>query len=189
MKRTFEHLGIQLPDEDMSYPESLRGYLGRNIWTSTADEIAADPTKWDVFIKPKSDLKRFTGKHIRGIADLRNIGDQGRNTPVWVSEPVRFMREWRVFVRYGRIMGIRPYKGDYRVHYDVAVIESAIRDFAGAPAGYAIDFGVTDDGRTLLIEVNEGYSIGAYGLYYTDYAKLLSARWAQLTGYEDLCNF
>lgn len=44
---------------------------------------------------------------------------------------------------------------------------------------------MTDDGRTLLIEVNDGYSLGCYGLFYIDYAKLLAARWAELTGTED----
>ncbi len=29
---------------------------------------------------------------------------------------------------------------------------------------FSMDFGLTDDGRTLLIEVNDGYSIGCYGL-------------------------
>ena len=53
------------------------------------------------------------------------------------------------------------------------------------PEGFAMDFGVTDDGRTLLIEVNDGYSLGTYGLEATLYARLLSARWAELNGTED----
>lgn len=57
------------------------------------------------------------------------------------------------------------------------------------PAGYAIDFGRTADGRFLVVEVNEGYSIGSYGLFYIDYAKLISARWAEITQQIDLCNF
>ena len=52
-----------------------------------------------------------------------------------------------------------------------------------------MDFGVTVDGRTLMIEVNDGYALGSYGLYYLDYAKLLSARWAQLTGTTDEAAF
>ena len=45
------------------------------------------------------------------------------------------------------------------------------------PAGCALDFSVTDDGRTLLIEMNGGYSLGLYGLEPTLHAKLLTARW------------
>ncbi len=36
--------------------------------------------------------------------------------------------------------------------------------------------------QSLLIEVNDGYALGSYGLFYPDYAKLLSARWAELIG-------
>ena len=92
-------------------------------------------------------------------------------------------------MRYGHILSVRPYKGDWRKHYDYRVIENAVKEFTSAPAGYAIDFGLTDDGRTLLIEVNDGYALGCYGLFYIDYAKLLSARWAELTGTEDECAF
>lgn len=52
-----------------------------------------------------------------------------------------------------------------------------------------MDFGLTDDGRTLMIEVNDGYALGCYGLLYVNYAKLLSARWAELTNTKDECAF
>ena len=65
----------------------------------------------------------------------------------------------------------------------------AVSEYKSAPAAYAIDFGVTDDGRTLLIEVNDGYALGSYGLFYPDYSKLLSARWAELTNTTDECDF
>lgn len=63
------------------------------------------------------------------------------------------------------------------------------QDGVGAPAGYAADFGVTGDGRTLLVEINDGYPLGCYGLQHNLYAQLLSARWAELVGTEDECNF
>lgn len=66
---------------------------------------------------------------------------------------------------------------------------SAINDYKSQPAGFAMDFGVTDDGRTLLIEVNDGFSIGCYGLDAISYAKLLSARWADLTNTLDEYDF
>ena len=47
------------------------------------------------------------------------------------------------------------------------------------------NFGKTDDGRTLLIEMNDGFAIGCYGLDDTLYAKFLAARWAELTGTKD----
>lgn len=68
-------------------------------------------------------------------------------------------------------------------------MEKAVADYTTAPNGYGIDFGLTSDGKTLLLEVNEGYSLGTYGLLPIKYAKLLSARWAELTGTDDACKF
>lgn len=48
---------------------------------------------------------------------------------------------------------------------------------------------MTGDGRTLLVEINDGYSLGCYGLQHNLYAQPLSVRWAELVGTEDECNF
>ena len=92
-------------------------------------------------------------------------------------------------MKYGKILDVRRYKGDWRTCVDPKVIEKAVSEFISAPKGYGIDFGVTDKGETLLIEVNEGYSLGSYGLQSIDYAKLLSARWAELQSSVDECDF
>ena len=41
----------------------------------------------------------------------------------------------------------------------------------------------------LLIECNDAYSLGAYGLVDYKYAKLLSARWSQLLEREDVFDY
>ena len=178
--------GLITPDID--YPDELRKYLGRKIWKAKMNEVSDDPEKWPVFVKPLED-KQFTGVVVHSPKDLIGCGIIGVNQDVYCSEVVDFAAEWRCFVRYGRILSVRPYKGDWRKQYDYKVIESAIKDFSSAPAGYSADFGITRDGRTLLIEINDGYSLGCYGLFYIDYAKLLSARWAELTNTKDECAF
>ena len=178
--------GIITPE--MDYPDELQKYLGRKIWQTKMNEVNNNPNCWPVFVKPLED-KQFTGVVVRSPKDLIGCGIQGVNQDVYCSEIVKFEAEWRCFVRYGHILSVRPYKGDWRKHYDYRVIENAVKEFKSAPAGYAIDFGLTDDRRTLLIEVNDGYALGCYGLFYIDYAKLLSARWAELTGTEDECAF
>lgn len=35
----------------INYPKELSGYLGRNIWKSTINEIANTSTIWPVFVK------------------------------------------------------------------------------------------------------------------------------------------
>ena len=173
---------------EMDYPNELQEYLGRRIWKTKMNDVNNNPNNWPVFVKPIED-KQFTGIVVHSAKELIGCGIQGVNQSVYCSEIVNFVAEWRCFVRYGKILGVKPYKGDWRKHYDYRIIENAVNDFKSAPVGYAIDFGLTSDGRTLLIEVNDGYSLGCYGLFYIDYAKLLSARWSELTDTKDECAF
>lgn len=186
VRRRLFDFGITAPEVD--YPAEIQKYLGRKIWSSKINTINSNPDLWPVFVKPVED-KKFTGVVVRSPKDLIGCGTYGENTEVLCSEVVNFVAEWRVFVRYNQILDIRKYKGDWHIHYDSTVIENCVKEYITAPNGYAIDFGVTDDDRTLLIEVNDGYALGCYGLFYIDYAKLLSARWAELTGTVDECDF
>jgi hypothetical protein len=188
VRAALHHLGCAIPDE-VNYPEELAPFLGRKLWRSTINTIANQPEQWNLFVKPETASKAFTGKVIRGTKDLVGCGNHRDDVSVWCSEVVNFVTEWRCFVRYGEILDVRHYQGDWRVKPDATVIETAVKQFRSAPAGYGIDFGLTEEGRTLLVEVNDGYSLGAYGLFYFDYAKLLAARWAEMTGTVDRCNF
>ena len=77
------------------------------------------------------------------------------------------------------------HRGDRDAECDRSVIDAAVEVFSTKPAACALDFGVTKDGRTLLIEMNDGYSLGTYGLDPVLYARLLTARWAELNRTED----
>lgn len=187
-RRALAYLGIDLPDVP-TYPEALRRFLGRRIWTSTIDRIASQPEQWPVFVKPLGDAKKFTGVLVRGTGDLVGCGDMAADTPIWCSEPLRFIREWRCFVRYGKILDVRPYAGDWRGRFDPRVIEDAVQSWPDKPRGCALDFGVDAEGRTVLVEANDGFALGAYGLPPLLYARLLSARWTELTGTRDFCDF
>lgn len=186
IRNALKEFNILTPEID--YPEEIKKYLGRKIWVSDINTIANNPEKWNVFVKPIED-KKFTGVVVRSTRDLIGCGDLNENTKIFCSEIVNFKAEWRCFVRYGKILDVRPYSGDWRLTFDYKVIENAVSEYKTAPNGYAIDFGVTDKGETLFIEVNDGYALGYYGLFHLDYAKLLSARWAELTNTKDECNF
>jgi len=186
VRNSLRKYGIVAPE--MDYPEELESYLGRKVWKSRLSVIANNPENWNIFIKPVED-KKFTGVVVRSTKDLIGCGTQGEDPEILCSEIVNFVAEWRCFVRYGNILDIRRYKGNWRVHFDYKVVENVVEQFQSAPNGYAVDFGLTDKGETLLIEINDGYALGHYGLFSLDYAKLLSARWAELTGTADECDF
>ncbi len=181
-------LGITPPVE-VSYPDELQTFLGRKVWRSHVNYIAKHPELWNIFIKPSTHIKKFVGRLVNSPKDLIGCGDALVDTEIWCSEPVKFLAEWRCFVRYNEILDVRLYKGDWAVHFDPQVIRDAVAAYASAPASYAIDFGLTDTGKTLLVEVNDGYSVGSYGLFSTEYARFISTRWAQLTNSRDYGEF
>ena len=173
---------------EINYPEELHPFLGRRLWRTTIDHVSTEVDSWPLFVKPVEG-KRFTGCVVASTKDLVGKGCCGEDFPVICSEAVDFASEYRCFVRYGEILDVRHYRGDWSEAPSRAVVERAIAAYASAPAGYAADFGVTSDGRTLLVEVNDGYSLGPYGLWPELYAQLLSARWAQMVGTDDPCDF
>jgi hypothetical protein len=186
VKDRLKILNIEIPDV-VDYPEEIQSYLGRNIWTSTINEIA-DKLPY-CFIKPKHKQKFFTGLVIKDLSSLRSKGIQDDNYEVWCSDVIEPVAEFRCFVRYGKIIDIRKYKGHYSVTPDYNVIQNCIKDYKSAPLAYGIDFCVTKDNKTLLMEVNDAYALGEYGLFYIDYSKMLYTRWSEMVDCKDYFNF
>ena len=186
VKARLRNIGVSC--HEINYPEELQRFLGRRIWPSTIERVNNGLEPWPVFVKPVEG-KRFTGCVVRGISDLVGKGCCGDNFSVICSDVLDIASEYRCFVRRGEILDVRRYRGRWDVAPDKNVITDAIASYATAPAGYAADFGVTKDGQTVLIEINDGYSLGSYGLWHDLYAQLLSARWSELTETPDPCNF
>lgn len=186
VRSTLAKEGIVTPELD--YPKELKEYLGRKVWRSRLNYIANNPENWNVFIKPVED-KRFTGVVVRSTKDLIGCGTVNEDPEIWCSDIVNIVAEWRCFVSYGRIIDIKRYKGHWKYNLDTKLVEKVVLEYTTAPNGYSIDFALTDKGETILIEVNDGYALGSYGLGSIEYSKLLSARWAELTNTVDECNF
>lgn len=174
-------LGRPIP-ENVDYPLELQPYLGRSFGVSTLGAVRSMTEP--IFVKPQ-EHKKFTGFVWRNDASSRmwavTIPDE---TPVFVSEVVEFVAEFRAFILGHDILDVRPYKGDWSKGPHRGIVEQAakVHREAGAPVAYCCDWGVTSDGRTLLVERNEGYSCGSYGLRPPLYATFLAARWYEMAG-------
>ncbi len=86
------------------------------------------------------------------------------------------------FVIRSEVKCVQQYGGDERVA-DGEVIRDCVdrlTQSGTAASAYAIDFGVLRDGRTVLLEVNDGYSLGRYGCAPEVYVDVLGTRWAEL---------
>lgn len=166
----------------IDYPPELTDLLGRRVWECAVGEITEGD--YPLFLKPlhEKELPAIVANEPNGLAAYCKMGPGYR---VLCSEPVDFVSEWRVFVRYGQVAHLACYRGDRQVMPDVGIINYAIEEYKSAPAAYGLDLGVTGDGWTLLVEVNDGFALGCYGMEAVEYALFLSARWAELVGASD----
>lgn len=176
--RALDKLGVPRPPS-LDYPEPLRRFLGREMQRMPLRK-ARGLSHRKVFVKPVKQ-KLFTGFVCEGtFNDQIRMGPYDETEECWVSDTVKFVTEYRCFVLRGDVLAARHYKGDWGVAIDRKVVEEAVRAWEEAPAAYTLDFGVDDKGKTLLVEVNDGFSAGTYGLQPTLYAQVLEARWQEM---------
>lgn len=180
-----KQLRIPVPAPD-DYPAALQPWLRRRVWRETLGAVEAwvgDGAGGSLFVKPAERLKTFNGRVFDHPGDLYYLGAASRRQAVWCSQPVRWRSEFRAYVIGAQVVGLDHYAGDPSLlpcERSIAEAVRAYHDSGAAPAGYGIDFGVLDDGSTALVEANDGYALGAYGIDAEPYTDLLLARWAQL---------
>ncbi len=181
--QAFQTVGAEVPPE-VSVPDCLLKYADRKLWTATLGDIRADE-HLQCFIKPLHGHKSFTG-HVRNgaTANLFATSMYPNETPILCSEVVNFVSEYRGFVLDGELRGLKHYFGDFTKMIDASKVKAAIKDYQGAPRAYSIDFGLTDDGRTILVEVNDSFALGSYGFNTMVYAQMIEARWDEIVGNE-----
>lgn len=168
------------PPAPLDYPEEIRCFLQRKVFKTTFGFMRQH--KLENFIKPYSDHKRFTGQLFNSF-EYQRAEDIPDDFEVWASVKFDFASEYRCFVHKGEIVGISHYKGDFSRYINVKTVKKCIRHFTSAPVAYSLDFGVhmhTD--KTALVEVNDAYALGNYGLSPVKYAKMISDRWHQMCG-------
>lgn len=133
-----------------------------------------------IFIKPARYPKEFMAGVMKAESSKLFYNDVPDDTPVLISEVVDMISEYRCYVIKGKLVGIKNYQGDIRVFPDVKMIDRMIAAYTKAPAGYSVDVAILASGETVLVEVQDGWALGNYGLECDVYARLLAARWTQL---------
>lgn len=176
--KALEQYGIEkptLPD----YPEALSSFYHRKISESTLGEVMEKGEP--VFIKPL-DHKLFTG-FVWSPATAIKAAHISKQEPVFTSEVLDFVSEYRCFILDGEILGVKHYYGDWSVAPDSKVVNACVlsmRYDRGYRTAYSIDFGITADGVTAVVECNDATSLGSYGLHPVYYARMIVARWLEI---------
>lgn len=178
VRYALSRLGV--PDPHVpTMPEEVQAFAGRKIWTTTLGEFRKDDRR--AFIKPLTQHKLFTGHVASGeFRDLIQTANFEDDVVVLASEVVDFVVEYRTFWNARKCVGARFYKGDWSKMIDFDVVGRVGAAYSSAPAACSIDFGLTSDGRTLPVEVNDAFALGHYGLPSIPYAQMIEARWLEM---------
>lgn len=141
-----------------------------------------------LFVKPLQ-TKLFTG-FVMDKLSIRSISNIGDNVEVRVYQPFEYdiISEWRVYVDtelstensiHYSIKGIKNYAGDEFIIPSKAWITNIILEniVDGFPTQYTIDVGILGNGNTVVIEFNDMWAIGNYGLDNYTYFHLLRKRY------------
>lgn len=177
-----KELGVEIP-KPLNIPTELKSYTKRNVEVMTLKEFKKKEQKeFPLFVKPHSEVKQFgSGVLTKASSTSELFHKVPDDTLVETCSYINIVSEYRGFVINGELKMLSHYSGDFRVYPDCSIIEQAIKNYTSAPVGYSIDFGVNHKGETILIECNDGWSLGSYGCPPATYTKLLTARWLQMT--------
>ncbi len=181
LRKIMEMIGCAQPEVHSPHTH-LPYFVGRKITETTLGEIRSNKFDTPYFIKPLVLDKAFTGYVVHySDLDLIRVRSLSDDTKILHSETVKFISEYRIFIQNKNIIGAKNYAGKYDVLPNFNIIKNAIEHYVDQKSSYSLDFGITDQGETLLIEINDAFGIAPYGLEPTKYLKFLMARWQEIT--------
>jgi hypothetical protein len=180
-KQIWKNIGVEEPYLDC-YPPLLADHFGRKIKKMKLKrfyKILEENEQFGetYFVKPLKN-KLFTGFTCVTRREAENKIPCSLQTDVYVSSYVNFGAEFRAYVFNNKIVDVFRYWGDnWAAVVDKPAVDNMVSLVTGTmPSFYSLDFGVDNTGRTLLIEVNDGYALGNYGLGPKQYAEMTAVR-------------
>lgn len=176
-----EKIGARAP-ENIDLPSSLTDFYKRKIWTSHLGNIRSiEKFEKPLHIKPLYGHKLFNGSVIRSTKDLLTLTNVPSETEIIVQEYIEMLSEYRFYILNKEIIGVGFYNGNPVFMPDTSIVTNAIYSFINSPIAYSIDVAVTNNNDTIVIEVNDAFSLGFYGLNPFKYCDMVEARWKEMT--------
>ncbi len=173
--------GIE-PKQALNIPDELNHerYLKRKVTYTTMGEFRKTKIIAPVFIKPNGLSKEFIAGVMTKQETMNAFNDVADDRPILLSEVIDIVSEYRCYVYDKKLQGIHWYQGDFKIFPDIKLTEEMIAAYKSQPAGFSLDVGVTKDGHTVLVECNDGWALGNYGLQASKYTTLLMKRWMEI---------
>jgi hypothetical protein len=176
--------GKEIPNLD--YPRELSKFLGRDIKMGELGDIYKLVTRNEsiepIFVK-SFEQKQLTGFVCSSFSDFtKHCTGYEMNTKVYISDVLKIRSEYRTYIHKHDIVSSLRYKGDYDKAPSKVVLEEMLYllRHVNMPIAYSIDVGILDTGETILIECNDGFALGNYGVNSMKYAEMHRDRWYQL---------
>lgn len=174
MREVFRRAGIENPrvPENSNRPfESIS--LGEARRRSKEGE--------KLFIKP-FDIKLFTGFVIDQMVNT-SIADIPDETNIMAYKVFRdpIASEWRCYIHRDKVIDIRNYSGDIFTYPDVIyLLEVVYKNEDRFPTAYTVDIAILESGENVVVEYNDMWAIGNYGIPNDLYLRLLRDRYFEI---------
>jgi len=172
MKEVFNRIGLT----DIRVPRNSNRE-SKIITLKEAKEISKSE---DIFIKP-IEIKLFTGFVLDKMihASISNISD---DTEVLSYKPFEspIVSEWRCYIRNNEVEDSRNYSGDFKISPNYKYVESIINENTDFPRCYTIDVGILESGENVVVEFNDMWAIGNYGMDNYLYLRMLRERYFEI---------
>lgn len=133
-----------------------------------------------IFIKPL-EIKLFTGLVLDGFV-YKQLTDLPQDTKVMAYKPFdeKILSEWRLYVHNKKIIDARNYSGDFLNIPNYLNAYDFIKSNKDFPCAYTIDIGSLSNDESVIIEFNDMWAIGNYGMPNDLYLKLLKDRYFEI---------
>lgn len=175
MREVFKRIGLT----DVRVPSNSNRDF-ELITLGEAQAKAKSGTK--LFIKPV-EIKLFTGLVLDEM-EYVSLNGLPSETIVMAYQPFnsRLVSEWRVYVHNHKMVDSRNYSGDYTQNINYAYVNAIIMKNQphGFPSAYTIDIGVLESEENVVVEFNDMWAIGNYGMPNDIYLDLLKTRYFQI---------
>jgi len=181
MTKLFKNIGKYPTPID--FPESIinKGLMNRIIYKMNLFDFIEEFKRDQIpmFIKPVI-TKLFDGALISKIEHLNYLRITDTDCEVYVTKPIEIVSEHRVYVHDKKAIYSCNYSGDFKISPDFDYVDKLIKAYTDSPIAYTIDIAILKDGSNTVIEFNDFWAIGSYGLYCLNYAQLLLDRYFQI---------
>ena len=196
--KTFaEKIGVKLPNP--IHATELLDLEGRDWYISSREELSKwtysnGETFYPVFVKPKVELKKFTGFVAKSDKDFDLYPEvDWNNTKLFCTQVLDdIVSEWRCYVLNGKVFACVNYAGDPLNFPNKSAINLMLSNLEGewkkSPVAYSLDVAICIEevrepynyNTTRFIEVNDAWALGYYGGDVELYTKMLDSRWKEI---------